>query len=269
MALPADTCDTHSHVFGPPDHYPLDAGRGYTPFIATVEDYLRVMDAYGIGRAVLVQPSVYGFDNSALLDSLSQAPDRFRGIAVISPDEPDQAFETADRAGVRGIRINSRNPAGLTMKDFLRAAMRVRAWRWHVQLQASAEEIIENAGVILESPVPVVLDHFAFVKPRSQAIRSALASLMASARRGMLFMKLSAPYRIEPAPHRTLTALARELVGVMPDKLLWGLDWPHTECFSTMPDDAKLIDLIGEWLPTAELRRQVLCDNPRVLYWNH
>lgn len=265
--LPTGACDTHSHVFGPPDRFPLHPGRGYTPHIVSIEDYLRVMDTYGIARAVLVQPSVYGFDNGALLDALSRAPGRLRGIAVIPPEEPDTTFQNAHRLGVRGIRINCLNPAGLTIRDFTRAAMRVRAWGWHIQVQASAKEVIDSADLILGSPVPVVLDHFAFVGS-SPECRSALVSLLSSARPGMLFMKLSAPYRIEPSPHRLLTVFARELANLVPEKLLWGLDWPHTECFSSMPDDAKLIDLVEEWLPAPELRRQVLCDNPRRLYWD-
>lgn len=51
--------------------------RGYTPAMVTVQDYRRIMDAYGIDRAVL-QPSVYGFDNSALLSALAAMPGTLR-----------------------------------------------------------------------------------------------------------------------------------------------------------------------------------------------
>jgi hypothetical protein len=53
--LPAGTCDSHLHVFGPHARYPLDARRNYTPHECSLEDYRQVMQAVGIERAVLVQ----------------------------------------------------------------------------------------------------------------------------------------------------------------------------------------------------------------------
>jgi 2-pyrone-4,6-dicarboxylate lactonase len=53
-----------------------------------------------------------------------------------------------------------------------------------------------------------------------------------------------------------------------PDRLLWASDWPHTECYDRVPDDADLVALVDTWLPTSELRRKVLIDNPSRLYWN-
>ncbi|RVC59175.1 MAG: hypothetical protein EOS65_21645 [Mesorhizobium sp.] len=69
LRLPEGSCDALAHVFA--SACPLDPARGYTPAMVTVADYRRVMEAYGIDRAVLVQPSVYGFDNSALLSALT------------------------------------------------------------------------------------------------------------------------------------------------------------------------------------------------------
>src|SRR3546814_15843274 len=77
LRLPAGTYDTHMHVFGPRSRYKLDARRSYTPHESPLAQYRAVMCALGIERAVLVQPSVYGTDNTALLDALQEAgPDR-------------------------------------------------------------------------------------------------------------------------------------------------------------------------------------------------
>ena len=54
LALPAGSCDSHMHVFGPPARYPLRPERSYTPAAATLDDYRAVMRTYGIARAVLV-----------------------------------------------------------------------------------------------------------------------------------------------------------------------------------------------------------------------
>jgi predicted TIM-barrel fold metal-dependent hydrolase len=33
-----------------------------------------------------------------------------------------------------------------------------------------------------------------------------------------------------------------------------------------MPNDGDLVDLLEDWIPTAETRRKVLVDNPAALY---
>ncbi len=68
--LPRGSCDTHFHLFGPYQSYPLQPKRGYTPPEASLDDYRRMCGASGIERAVLVQPSIYGADVSQLLDVL-------------------------------------------------------------------------------------------------------------------------------------------------------------------------------------------------------
>src|SRR4051812_23107325 len=80
--LPPGTCDTHFHVFGAQSRYPMDSRRSYTPHECTLDDYRQVMRAVGIARAVIVQPSVYGNDNTATLDALREGGPQFRAIAV-------------------------------------------------------------------------------------------------------------------------------------------------------------------------------------------
>lgn len=267
--LPEGACDTHCHVFGPRSAHPLDPKRGYTPWPATLDDYRAVMAAYGIARAVLVQPSVYGFDNSALLDALGRMPDVLRGVAVIAPDAPDAVFEAAHRIGVRGVRINARNPAGLDMADFLPLAQRIAPLGWHIQLQVRVGDVPDLAAIAARSGVPVVVDHFGLPDLALGPRASAFGGLVALAAAGGCMVKLSAPYRLA-MPDGVGDALApfvRRLVDEAPDALLWALDWPHTECFADVPDDGLLIDGVFGWLPTEAMRRRILCDNPRRLYW--
>ena len=84
--------------------------RSYTPHLLTLDDYRPIMTTLGIDRAVLVQPSVYGMDNSALLDALRQMPERLRGVVVVPPDIGEPDLLALHAAGVRGVRVNRRNP---------------------------------------------------------------------------------------------------------------------------------------------------------------
>lgn len=266
--LPDGACDTHCHVFGPPSAYPLDPARGYTPWPATLDDYRAVMAAYGIGRAVLVQPSVYGFDNRALFDALRAMPDRLRGVAVIAPDAPDAVFAEAHRLGVRGVRINPRNPAGLAMADLQPLAARIAPLGWHVQLQIGIEAFPDLAALASRVGVPIVVDHFGLPDIALGPAARAFDALVALAAAGGCMVKLSAPYRVAATNSiEQMRPFVRRFVDEAPDALLWALDWPHTECFADMPDDGPLLDSVFDWLPTEALRRKVLCDNPRRLYW--
>ncbi|HSQ12860.1 MAG TPA: amidohydrolase family protein, partial [Candidatus Deferrimicrobium sp.] len=62
---PANSCDTHFHVFGPPEVFPFLSTQEYTPPAAPLEHYQKMLAVIGVERAIVVQPSVHGLDNSA------------------------------------------------------------------------------------------------------------------------------------------------------------------------------------------------------------
>ncbi|MEO8079531.1 MAG: amidohydrolase family protein [Caldimonas sp.] len=254
------------HVFGPQSHYPLDPRRNYTPHECSLADYRRVMATCGIERAVLVQPSVYGTDNRALLDALAEGGPSFRAVVVPRADTGDGELEAMHAAGVRGLRLNLVNPAMLGVDEALRLCARVAGLGWHLQVHvalstaAGRQALSELAGA---AGVPIVVDHLG--RPEPGPAPQALLDLLAS---GRGWVKLSAPYRVshEPPPHADLLPMVRALVAAHPDRLLWASDWPHSELAADAPDDAALVDLLADWLPDPVTRRRVCVDNPAQLY---
>ncbi|MEX2450778.1 MAG: hypothetical protein WD407_07985, partial [Rhodospirillales bacterium] len=84
LETPPHACDTHSHIYGPRDRYPHVEGREsrYAP----VEVYRAMLDRIGVERCVIVQPSLYGYDNRCTLDAIAAlGQERARGTAVIAP----------------------------------------------------------------------------------------------------------------------------------------------------------------------------------------
>ena len=59
--------------------------------------------------------------------------------------------------------------------------------------------------------------------------------------------------------------IVQALLKANPAQLLWGTDWPHP-AVQVMPNDGDLVGLVPIWLPTEELRVQVLVRNPARLY---
>ena len=68
--VPPGGCDCHVHVFGDPKKYPFFEGRSYTPETASVDELRQLLSALRLQRVVIVQPSVYGTDNSCTLDGM-------------------------------------------------------------------------------------------------------------------------------------------------------------------------------------------------------
>src|SRR3954466_5216008 len=97
--VPAGACDCHVHIFGDPQRYPFFSGRVYTPETASVAELRSMQEALHMQRAVIVQPSVYGTDNSCTVDALKELGARARGVAVIDANTSDAALDDMVKAG--------------------------------------------------------------------------------------------------------------------------------------------------------------------------
>ena len=75
-------CDAHVHVIGPAARYPMVAERHYTPGPASVQSLQVHLQLNGLQRAVIIQPSVYGTNNTCLLDALAQMQGQARGVRL-------------------------------------------------------------------------------------------------------------------------------------------------------------------------------------------
>ena len=283
MPLPSGSCDCHVHVVGPQPIYPMIAERHYTPPPASVEDLRAHMARVGLTRAVIVQPSFYGFDNRCLLDSLRELGPAGRGVAVIEDAISDEELRSMSSQGVRGIRLNLesagvRDPRSM-LAGLARWGERLAPLGWHIQIYASLAAIVKAARQLGQLPVPVVLDHFAMVPSSPQNGDERIDPVMALVRSGKAFVKLSAPYRISaqtPAAQAAVARLAAQYLGANPERVLWGSDWPHTQreggrlshevSAYRQVSSAELAQGIEAWLPRAELRERVLVKNPQALY---
>jgi predicted TIM-barrel fold metal-dependent hydrolase len=232
-ALPAGACDAHVHVFDP-QAFAYQAIRSYTPGAAPVAALQAMHARAGIGRCVLVQPSVYGTDNRCLLDALKAlGAERARGVAVVDLARASPAsLPPLHAAGVRGVRINLK-VKGETSLVAARAALRgaerlAEMPGWSLHLHAELALIAALADELDRLQVPVVLDHYAGAKADTDATR--LEPLLALLRRGRSYVKLSASYRVSAfgPPHADLRQITLQLLAAAPGQLLWGSDWPHT-----------------------------------------
>ena len=108
LKAPPGACDTHLHVYGPFDRYPLVAERGYDPDPhSTLDDYLKVHFTLGLERAVIVTGSGNGTNNQITLDALSRMNGRFKDLALLDPAIGDAELLAAARNSKRNDEIRT------------------------------------------------------------------------------------------------------------------------------------------------------------------
>ena len=270
LALPAGATDCHHHIYDA--RVPVDPRATLRPADALVSDYRLLQKRLGTSRSVVVQPSTYGTDNRCLVDALHQMGDTARGIAVVDSDISQAELDRLHAAGVRGARLNLARPAGAAIEDIGTLARAVEPLGWHLQVHALGDSYVENIHWLRALPVPLVIDHLGRL-PLPQGIdHPAFALLRALVDAGQTWIKLSGAYHdsTSGAPdYEDASSVFKAWLSIAPERMLWGTDWPHTAAMAgekPMPDDARLLDLVGTWMPEKGIRDRILVDNPATLY---
>ncbi len=243
-----------------------------------------MQNALSLSRVVIVQPSVYGADNSCTLDGMRRlGPERARGVAVIDPKTTDAALQEMHAAGIRGVRVNletaGQTDPALSRRNLAAAAKRVAPLGWHVQVYTRLSVVEALHDDVMKLDVPIVFDHFGGAQAADGTEQPGFAALVALVQAGKAYVKVSGHYRSSTrAPaFADVAPLARALIAANSDRIVWGTDWPHphhaepgkelneiTPAFDI--DDGLALAQLSRWAPTAATRRKILVDNPARLY---
>src|SRR5215471_19856133 len=103
---PAGACDAHCHIFGPGDRYPYAADRTYTPPDAPLARFKELQATLGLERAVLVNASCHGSDNTVIVDAIAQSQGKYRGFSYSDAASTEKDFEKLHQQGFRAVRFN-------------------------------------------------------------------------------------------------------------------------------------------------------------------
>ncbi|MEY8828530.1 amidohydrolase [Sedimentitalea sp. XS_ASV28] len=265
----SQACDCHFHVFGPAGTYPMSPDRIYTPGEASFESYGAVQAVLGTRRGIVVQPSVYGYDNRATLDTVARSPETLRAVVAVPDEIEDAALARLDAAGARALRINLVGRVGriLTLRDL---AQRIAGLGWHIEIFLHWTDLAAVRDLLDGLPVPVVLDHFGGLSTGVDARTEGLEILLSVTERPDTWVKLSAPYRLMAddgaAQHQAVIEITQRLIEAMPDRLIWGSDWPHPYHDRKAPEPVTLTRLLREACPTAEAYDRIMARNAAILY---
>jgi len=281
--VPSGACDCHTHIFGDPARYPFAPDRTYTPEPASVPEIRSLHRALRTTRVVIVQPSVYGTDNSCTLDALKELGSSARGVAVIDDGTSDAALDAMGRSGVRGIRLNletagTTDPA-VARRSFQHTAERMKSRGWHIQIYTRLSVVEAIGDLVAAASVPVVFDHFGGAQGSLGTGQPGFATLVSLVRSGHAYVKISAPYLSSTrAPdYPDVAPLAKALLAANPERLVWATNWPHpgargpdrsTTDITPLRaiDDGRVFNLLPTWVPDSAQRKTILVDNPARLY---
>lgn len=262
--------DCHAHVFGPYDRFPLAAERSYTPPEATLDMHTAMLERLGLSHGVLVHPSAYGEDHSALLDALAERP-HLRGIVVATKDT-HLDLKKLRAKGVRAARFSHRagaaaNFAGsASFDDLVALAPRLADAGLHAELWTDCKALPDIAATLRALPFPVVIDHMGMFEVNAGLNDPGFRCLLSLVSEGKAWVKLCV--------YRNLTGVADfesgrqfhdALVSANPDRLIWGTDWPHLRV-TPEPDAADLLATFIRWNKSEALTRKLLVENPQRLY---
>lgn len=269
LDLPRGAVDCHTHIFD--RRYPLSPTRGYEPPESTLADMLHMHAQIGIERVVFTQPSVYGIDNSAIIDAMAEIPERARAIVAIDLSVTDTELVDLDARGVRGVRLNLDNKGGMpiAMDDIPTMAKRIADLGWHLEFLFAGHELPELAPLFRTLATPVSIGHFGYVSAAEGIEAEPFRALLTLVEEGNTWVKLSAPNRLgvgDLPPWPDVVPFAHSLIEARPDRMLWASDWPHPNKFIAQPNDADLIEQLALWAPDARMRQRILVDNAETFY---
>jgi 2-pyrone-4,6-dicarboxylate lactonase len=272
LVAPPGACDTHLHIYGPSEIYPLSPERNYTPDPrSTLEDYLTVHHALGLTRAVIVTGSANGTDNRITLDALQHMKGNFRGLALLDPAITDAELSKLKEGGFTGFRVKANGRGGLSFEETKRMIARTAGFGWHVEFMSqSMAEVIGAVPYLHSLKVPYVFDHVAHAEPHQNKNDREFGELLAILRNEEhSWINLYSFYQLSeagPPDYADMIGVIREIIDAAPDRVIWGSNWPHAGIAVPTPNDGDLLDFLLAAAPDESTRNRILVDNPAKLY---
>lgn len=256
--------DSHVHVWIPEsEKYPYSPKRPDIHFNnGSVELLVELMDKHGISKAVLIQPSQYGWDNSYMMDCMDRYPGRF--VAVVRVDQwskngpADLEFWVKQR-GAQGVRLTLWE---YTPDTWNHGEPEYSLWEKIHELGIAVGYLVEpfHAPMIEDMlkkfpGVPVILDHLGKpIKEESPSFPS-FQNVLSLAQYPNVYIKLSAmSYQSnESYPHRDLINCAEKAVQAFtPQRVMCGTDFCFTLGAHNYHTGLELVDTYMPFLHEAD-----------------
>ncbi len=232
--------DAHVHVWIPEnDTYPYWPDRPDVDYFdGSAELLLELMDRHAIAKAVLIQPSQYGWDNSYIMDCVDAHPDRFAAIVRVdqwAKSAPADLEYWVRERGAQGVRLTLWE---YTEKTWDHGRPEYPLWEKIRELGIAVGYLIEPFHKpmiedMLEAfpEVPVILDHLGKPITSESPDFPSFRNILDLARYPQVYTKMSAmSYQSnEEYPHRDLIGCVEKAVHAFgKERVMWATDFCFT-----------------------------------------
>jgi predicted TIM-barrel fold metal-dependent hydrolase len=208
---------------------------------ASVELFMDYMDEAGVEKAVFVQTTFQGWDNSYTLRFVERHPERFRGVILVDPRGPDApaALRFWREKGATGIRLRPlaerQSPGGVGWfgtDETLPLWEAIAETGTIVCTLFAGKDLVRLHTLIKRFPsVRVVVDQLNLMDPDSQGIQQpAFQALLDVASLPQVYVKISGFHHWcrERYPYQDGMPFVEAAVRAFgADRCMWGSDFPH------------------------------------------
>lgn len=275
---PSGACDAHVHLVGGRDEFLLWEGRAEDPardasggpnLDGWIGRYRAHLDALGFEKGLIVHSILYGTDNSVTVESLKRLGPNFRGVGLLPDDATDADLDQFVTQNLKAVRLNYVHGGVLTWDGARAMAPRLADRGLHIQMLLHSHlHMTDLANDIRALPVPLVIDHIGWPDLALTPDDPGFQTLLRLVGDGHVYIKLSALYRLCPAPYDAAAPFVVALAAANPDRCLWGSDWPHLMLNGAqMPHAAALLDAFHDVVTATDTRRRILKDTPDALFF--
>lgn len=269
---PQGACDSHVHLVGGPE-FPLWDGRVENPapgpdFHGWLDLYKTHLNSLGFDKGVIVHSILYGTDNSVTVQAVKQMGQDFKGVGLLPDDATDAQLNDFAGAGICALRLNYVHGGVLSWEGAKALAPRLADRDMHIQMLLNSHlHVTDIAQDIRQLGVPLVIDHLGWPDLSLGVEDAGFQILLRLLADGHIYLKLSALYRLCPAPYDQADAFVKAALAANSERCLWGSDWPHLMLADAkMPASNILLDAFDRCCPNTETRQRVLVDNPNELF---
>jgi len=266
QAADAPVVDAHAHVWTA-DMQLAPTAWHQPPQEASIEQYVRTLDAHGVLFAVIAAASIYGTFNEYMLEACRRHR-RLRTTVILRPDHPWDDMKALSARGVVGVRFQWRNVQDvpdLASPEYRKFLGRIADLGWHVHLHDDGARLPRYLDALEASGVKLVVDHFGRPDPQEGVAGAGFQRLLRSVEKGRTWVKLSASFRL-PSEQLRVDAASTLLRHAGPERLVWGSDWPFAAFESSM-DYGQAVGSLTRLVPDPAARRRIGCETPLQLYF--
>lgn len=206
-------------------------------------------------RSAVVTPSAYGTDSHCMLDTFKRLGPNARGVVVVDTSVVQTQLTEMHATGMRVIRFNLSYPGATTVDMLAPLAPHIGALGWCVELVVQGARLPALESYLFTLSYPFAIDHIVHVPQPGGMQPDVTCAAQRLVDKGNMWITLSGLYvdsKVGASAYAGVEPVARVFIDMMPERVLWGIDWPYPIEKAHKSDDVTLVNMLVTWIGHAD-----------------